>query len=131
MCPMMKVILQNYFEGILSSLSDGQRSSSSSLIFHSHSSKKNSTRNKKLSVRLSESITLFSFLSHLSDLFGPFFILSSFFSYSNRAATKFLFYFFFASHTSQSHILTQKEEEWSSKRRESKLWSWLYIVLWM
>lgn len=46
------------------------RSTSSSLIFHSQ--ERISTRNKKLSVRLSESITLFSFLSHLSDLFVPF-----------------------------------------------------------
>lgn len=79
------------------------RSTSSSLIFE------NSTRNKKLSMRLSESITLFSFIAPLGSVWA--FLL--FFSYSNRAASKF-FWLILLSHTSseaRSHKDQQTENE--------------------
>ena len=106
---MMKMILQE--------LTDA-RSSSSSLIFHSYSKEKiYSTRNKKLSMRLSKSITLFSFLSHFSDLFGPFFILSLFFFLIQIAQLPNFYsknYFFFRlSHLSHIYlyIKARKKEE--------------------
>jgi hypothetical protein len=49
---------------------EAMRSTSSSLIFHSQ--ERISTRNKKLSVRLSESITLFSFIAPLGSVWCAF-----------------------------------------------------------
>lgn len=121
MCPMMKVILQNLFfwRNSLSSEWWPEKLfviSNFPLAFEN----KNSTRNKKLSVRLSESITLFSFLSHLSDLFGPFFILSSFF-FLFKSRSYQIFILFFLPLTPHSHIYSHtKGRRMISKRRENQ-----------
>lgn len=110
-CPMMKVILQN---SRMNSPSDWWPEKLFVISNFPLAFGKNSTRNKKLSVRLSESITLFSFLSHLSDLFGPFFILSSFFLFKSRSYQIFIF----LPLTPQSHTLTKGRK--NDQQREKK-----------
>lgn len=102
------------------------RSTSSSLIFE------NSTRNKKLSMRLSESITLFSFIAPLGSVWA--FLL---FLFKSRSFQVFL------THSSLSHLfwgsLTQRstDREWNYDhdftlyfwRITKDLWSNLFSLI--